>query len=190
MSCFRCGRGIRARVWGVGVLRALFSGPWPDFQIPAGLLAERFGAALLLALGTALSGIGYCIAGASAGIGVLMLALFCAGLGSSTQHPLASLVDGAGLRRRAFHEGDRHLQFCRRHRKDDRAGGGFAPAGRDEPGGRPGAARGGRAAGARASLFFTPRYGPGPEGRHPAARRYWRRRRTAASLSRSCCRSE
>ena len=74
----------------LGVLRALFSGTMAGFQIPAGLLAERFGAALLLALGTALSGIGYCIAGASAGIGVLMLALFCAGLGSSTQHPLAS----------------------------------------------------------------------------------------------------
>jgi FSR family fosmidomycin resistance protein-like MFS transporter len=74
----------------LGVLRALFSGTMAGFQIPSGLLAERFGAALLLALGTALSGIGYCIAGASAGIGVLMLALFCAGLGSSTQHPLAS----------------------------------------------------------------------------------------------------
>jgi MFS family permease len=48
------------------------------------------GAAPVLAFGTALSGIGYCLAGASAGVGILMAALFCAGLGSSTQHPLAS----------------------------------------------------------------------------------------------------
>jgi MFS family permease len=74
----------------LGLLRALFSGTMAGFQIPSGLVAERFGAALVLALGTALSGIGYCLAGASGGLGVLMLALFCAGLGSSTQHPLAS----------------------------------------------------------------------------------------------------
>ena len=74
----------------LGVLRALFSGTMASFQIPSGFLAERLGVALLLALGTALTGIGYCMAGASAGVGVLMLALFCAGLGSSTQHPLAS----------------------------------------------------------------------------------------------------
>jgi FSR family fosmidomycin resistance protein-like MFS transporter len=74
----------------LGLLRALFSGTMAGFQIPSGLLAERLGAALVLALGTALSGVGYCLAGASAGLGVLMLALFSAGLGSSTQHPLAS----------------------------------------------------------------------------------------------------
>ena len=74
----------------LGLLRALFSGTMAGFQIPSGLLAERLGVVLILALGTALSGIGYCLAGASAGLGVLMLALFSAGLGSSTQHPLAS----------------------------------------------------------------------------------------------------
>src|SRR3989475_9237990 len=55
----------------LGVLRALFSGTMASFQIPSGLLAERLGAALLLALGTALTGIGYCVAGASAGVGLL-----------------------------------------------------------------------------------------------------------------------
>jgi MFS family permease len=74
----------------LALLRGLFSGTMAGFQIPSGLLAERFGAALLLALGTALTGIGYCLAGASAGVGLLMAALFCSGLGSSTQHPLAS----------------------------------------------------------------------------------------------------
>jgi FSR family fosmidomycin resistance protein-like MFS transporter len=74
----------------LGFLRALFSGTMAGFQIPSGLLAERFGSAAVLALGTALTGIGYCLAGASAGLGLLMAALFCAGLGSSTQHPIAS----------------------------------------------------------------------------------------------------
>jgi MFS transporter, FSR family, fosmidomycin resistance protein len=74
----------------LGLLRGLFSGTMAGFQIPSGWLAERFGAALVLVLGTALTGIGYCLAGASAGVGLLMAALLCAGLGSSTQHPLAS----------------------------------------------------------------------------------------------------
>jgi MFS transporter, FSR family, fosmidomycin resistance protein len=74
----------------LGFLRALYAGSMAAFQIPSGLLAERIGAAALLALGTALAGIGYCIAGVSAGIATLMLALFLSGLGSSTQHPLAS----------------------------------------------------------------------------------------------------
>src|SRR5712675_3294018 len=55
----------------LGLLRALFSGTMAGFQIPSGLLAERLGAALVLALGTALSGIGYCLAGASAGLSML-----------------------------------------------------------------------------------------------------------------------
>jgi MFS transporter, FSR family, fosmidomycin resistance protein len=74
----------------LGFLRALYAGSMATFQIPSGLLAERIGDAALLALGTALAGIGYCLAGASAGIAPLMLALFFSGLGSSTQHPLAS----------------------------------------------------------------------------------------------------
>src|SRR5262249_2258313 len=43
-----------------------------------------------LALGTALVGTGYCLAGASAGFGLLVVALFVGGLGASAQHPLAS----------------------------------------------------------------------------------------------------
>jgi FSR family fosmidomycin resistance protein-like MFS transporter len=74
----------------LGLLRGLFSGTMAGFQIPAALLAERVGAAAVLALGTALSGVGYCLAGASAGFTMLMVALFVGGLGSSTQHPLAS----------------------------------------------------------------------------------------------------
>jgi MFS family permease len=74
----------------LGLLRGLFSGTMASFQIPAGLIAERLGAAAVLALGTALAGAGYCLAGASAGLGLLLVALFASGLGASTQHPLAS----------------------------------------------------------------------------------------------------
>src|SRR5262245_62539711 len=74
----------------LGLLRGLFAGTMASFQIPAGLVAERFGAALVLALGTALAGAGYCLAGASASFGLLVVALFVSGLGASTQHPLAS----------------------------------------------------------------------------------------------------
>src|SRR5262245_25269869 len=76
----------------LGLLRGLFSGTMAGFQIPAGLLAERLGAAAVLALGTALAGFGYCLAGASAGFTLLMVALFVGGLGASTQHPLASTL--------------------------------------------------------------------------------------------------
>src|SRR5262245_7701275 len=74
----------------LGLLRGLFSGTMAGFQIPSGLIAERLGTAPVLALGTALAGTGYCLAGASAGFGLLVVALFVGGLGASVQHPLAS----------------------------------------------------------------------------------------------------
>src|SRR5712671_6827324 len=74
----------------LGLLRGLFSGTMAGFQIPSGLIAERVGTAPVLALGTALVGTGYCLAGASAGFGLLVVALFVGGLGASAQHPLAS----------------------------------------------------------------------------------------------------
>jgi MFS family permease len=76
----------------LGLLRGLFSGTMAGFQIPAGLLAERLGTAAVLAFGTALAGAGYCLAGMSAGLGLLLVALFIGGLGASTQHPLASAL--------------------------------------------------------------------------------------------------
>ena len=76
----------------LGLLKTVFSGALAGFQIPSGMLAERFGAPLVLALGTALAGIGYCLAGASTGIVTLVVALFIAGLGASTQHPLGSAL--------------------------------------------------------------------------------------------------
>src|SRR5262249_45966716 len=74
----------------LGLLRGLFSGTMASFQIPSGLIAERLDTAPVLALGTALVGTGYCLAGATAGFGLLVVALFVGGLGASAQHPLAS----------------------------------------------------------------------------------------------------
>src|SRR5581483_5397453 len=64
----------------LGLLRGLYAGTMAGFQIPSGYLAERFGTALILALGTALAGAGYCAAGASASFGLLLAALFVSGL--------------------------------------------------------------------------------------------------------------
>ena len=76
----------------LGMLRGVFAGTMASFQIPSGLLSERLSTAAVLALGTALAGVGYCLAGASAGFGLLVVALFVGGLGASTQHPLASAL--------------------------------------------------------------------------------------------------
>lgn len=74
----------------IGVLRALYAGSMAGFQVPAGRLASRVGGPALLAAGTALAGIGYLVAGASAGFAMLTVALVIGGLGSSVQHPIAS----------------------------------------------------------------------------------------------------
>ena len=74
----------------LGLMKTVFSGTLAGFQIPSTFLAERFGAPLVLALGTALAGVGYCLAGLSQGVPLLVAALFVGGLGASTQHPLAS----------------------------------------------------------------------------------------------------
>jgi MFS family permease len=74
----------------LGALRSVFVGAMASLQIPAGFLSERFGAALILALGTALAGLGYCFAGLSTGFTMLLGALVISGIGASTQHPIAS----------------------------------------------------------------------------------------------------
>ena len=74
----------------LGLMKTVFSGTLAGFQSPAGFLAERFGASAVLALGTALAGLGYVFAGLSNGVVLLVAALFIGGLGASTQHPLAS----------------------------------------------------------------------------------------------------
>src|SRR5580692_12355015 len=74
----------------VGLLRAFYVGAMAGFQVPAGMIAQRFGGPLILGLGTALAGIGYLIAGASVGFPMLLGALVVGGLGSGVQHPISA----------------------------------------------------------------------------------------------------
>jgi MFS family permease len=76
----------------LGLLRSVFVGAMAGLQIPAGYMSERFGAAIVLALGTALAGIGYCLAGLSTAFAMLLGALLLGGIGSSMQHPIASAL--------------------------------------------------------------------------------------------------
>ena len=88
----------------VGLLRTCYSGATALFQVPAGLLAERWGEARLLAVGTALVGSGFLLLGTAGGFGLLVLFLLTGGLGASTQHPL-----GSSLVSRAYEEGSRRV---------------------------------------------------------------------------------
>jgi FSR family fosmidomycin resistance protein-like MFS transporter len=74
----------------LALLRGLYSATMAGLQIPAGRLADRIDGKILLALGTALSALGYVLAGLSGSLVGLGLALALSGAGSSTQHPLAS----------------------------------------------------------------------------------------------------
>lgn len=88
----------------LGLMKTVFSGTLAGFQVPSGFLAERFGARIVLALGTALVGLGYMFGGLSLGVVTLIVALFVGGLGASTQHPLGSALIAqafAGARSRA-----------------------------------------------------------------------------------------
>ena len=76
----------------VGFIRGAHRAAMAAFQIPAGLLAERFGERNLLALGTLLVGIAFLGLGYAPGFWAILVALFGAGLGSSVQHPLGSTL--------------------------------------------------------------------------------------------------
>ncbi len=83
----------------IGMLRGVFAGTMAAFQIPASYIAERVGAPLVLAAGTALSAFGFLLAGLTAtGFVTLVIALAIGGLGSSTQHPIASSVVARAFR--------------------------------------------------------------------------------------------
>jgi MFS transporter, FSR family, fosmidomycin resistance protein len=83
----------------VGLLRGLYSGVMALFQIAAADLAARLGAPWrVLALGTAIAGAGYGLAGLSLGLPLLAAGLILGGIGSSTQHPI-----GSALVAEAFH---------------------------------------------------------------------------------------
>src|SRR5215831_20500628 len=69
----------------VGIMRSVYSGAMALFQIPAGLLAERWGERRLLAIGTAVTGAGFMAAGWSGGFVSLLGVLLIAGLASGVQ---------------------------------------------------------------------------------------------------------
>ena len=71
-------------------LRGLAAASMAGLQVPAGRVAEHIGGRTTLALGTALAAIGYVVAGYSAGLPGLCVALVVIGCGLSTQHPIAS----------------------------------------------------------------------------------------------------
>ena len=76
----------------VGLLRTIYSGTMASFQIPASMLSERLGIPVVLAIGTALAGACFCLAGVSAGFPMLVAALLLGGFGASTQHPIGSAL--------------------------------------------------------------------------------------------------
>jgi MFS family permease len=78
-----------------GVLKSCYSGALAAFQVPAGLLAERFGERALLAIGTVVTGLGFVVLGWAGGFLGLALTLIVAGAGSGTQHPLNATVVAA-----------------------------------------------------------------------------------------------
>jgi FSR family fosmidomycin resistance protein-like MFS transporter len=76
----------------VGLIRGAHRAAMASFQIPAGLIAERFGERNLLALGTMVLGFAFLALGFAPGFWAILTALFFAGLGSSVQHPLSSTI--------------------------------------------------------------------------------------------------
>ncbi|MBM3344170.1 MAG: MFS transporter, partial [Betaproteobacteria bacterium] len=76
----------------VGMIRTAHRVAMAAFQIPAGLIAERFGERNLLALGTLISGLAFIALGFANGYWMILIALFFAGMGSAVQHPLASTI--------------------------------------------------------------------------------------------------
>jgi len=76
----------------VGMIRSAHRIAMASFQIPAGLIAERFGERNLLALGTLVAGLAFLALGFAPGFWAILIALFFAGVGSAVQHPLSSTI--------------------------------------------------------------------------------------------------
>ncbi|MBT4487759.1 MAG: MFS transporter, partial [Rhodospirillaceae bacterium] len=76
----------------VGAISSTYSGAMTIGQLPAGLASERWGERRILAVGTALAGLGFCLLGFAGGALGLAVALALAGIGTSPQHPLNSTL--------------------------------------------------------------------------------------------------
>lgn len=79
----------------IGALRTVYAVGMAGGQIPAGLIAERCGGRWLLAIGTALAALGYVLAGVGGAFAAAVAGIAISGLGSSTQHPIASSLVAA-----------------------------------------------------------------------------------------------
>ena len=86
----------------VGLLKSVFSTGAASFQLPAGLLAERWGERVVLAAGTLAAGLAYVLFGLAGGFAALAGLALLAGLASGTQHPLSSVLVA-----RAYRDGPR-----------------------------------------------------------------------------------
>src|SRR5215467_11953703 len=76
----------------IGALKAVYSGAMASGQIPSGWLARRLGGVAVLAGGTGLVALGYGFAGLMGTLASVTIGLLLAGLGSSTQHPIATTL--------------------------------------------------------------------------------------------------
>ena len=76
----------------VGLIRSAHRAAMAAFQIPAGLIAEKFGERNLLALGTFIAGCAFAALGYVEGFWPILIVLFFAGTGSAVQHPLCSTI--------------------------------------------------------------------------------------------------
>ncbi|HEY7742958.1 MAG TPA: MFS transporter [Burkholderiales bacterium] len=76
----------------VGLIRSAHRVAMASFQIPAGLIAERFGERNLLAFGTLIAGLAFLALGYAPGFWAILVALFFAGVGGAVQHPLSSTI--------------------------------------------------------------------------------------------------
>ncbi|GBF25500.1 hexuronate transporter [bacterium MnTg02] len=76
----------------IGIIRAANRSAMALFEIPAGLLSERFGERTLLVFGLVSVGIGYLTLSVANGFIAVVLCLFLAGFGAAFQHTLNSSV--------------------------------------------------------------------------------------------------
>jgi len=74
----------------VGLLKTLYSSAMAAFQLPAGVLAERWGQRGLLVAGTILAGCVVMLFGLAGGFAGLLVLVLLSGLSSGVQHPLSS----------------------------------------------------------------------------------------------------
>ncbi len=77
---------------GLAVLRALYSGTMGGLQVPGNRLTARLGARAVLVLATIIAALGFFAMALPGGLAMLCIGLVVAGIGSSFQHPRASLL--------------------------------------------------------------------------------------------------